>query len=378
MLPGVSAPRLPHLGPAPAFAGTGEWFNTAGDRPLSHRRPARPRRADRLLDLHVHQLHPHAALPRGLGRALPRRGARDRRRRVARVPLRARRRQRRRGHPPVRHPLPGRPGQRPGHLERVGQRVLAGRLPDRRARRCALRRPSARATTRRPRRHPRCCWPRPAPRDLGSGVRARDVIVPSAETTPETYLGVARAAGWVDHEPLAAAPMPTRGRTPPSRSTTSPTAARGRSAPSRRSPGAGATIEAGIQARHVYLVLSPPAHGAGRVARLRRRPPDHHDRRRLAAPLHGRIVRHRLPAQIHPALLARHQRLLVHLRVGAQRAPSGGRGHHRRADRAAGPSSLADVGRHRVDEVAERAQPHATPTTAAVAPADVDRSLESR
>ena len=42
-----------------------------GDRPLYARRAARTRGADRLLDLHVHQLHPHAALPEGVGRRLP-------------------------------------------------------------------------------------------------------------------------------------------------------------------------------------------------------------------------------------------------------------------------------------------------------------------
>ena len=46
---------------------------------------ARPRRAGRLLDLHLHQLHPHAAAPGRLGQGLPRRGADDRRRPLARV-----------------------------------------------------------------------------------------------------------------------------------------------------------------------------------------------------------------------------------------------------------------------------------------------------
>ena len=37
---------------------------------------------------------------------------------------------------------------------------------------------------------------------LGVGAKAHDVVVPSIETTPETYLGTARAAGWVGGEPL--------------------------------------------------------------------------------------------------------------------------------------------------------------------------------
>ena len=64
----------------------------------------------------------------------------DRRRRDARVRLRARRRQRRQRDRPVRPALPGRPGQQHGHLERVRQPVLARRLPDRRHGPGALRR----------------------------------------------------------------------------------------------------------------------------------------------------------------------------------------------------------------------------------------------
>ena len=81
--------------PAPEFTDTQHWFNTPGDKPLTMQRPARPGRPDRLLDLHLHQLHPHAALPERLGQALPQGRPGDRRRPHARVPLRARRRQRR-------------------------------------------------------------------------------------------------------------------------------------------------------------------------------------------------------------------------------------------------------------------------------------------
>ncbi len=52
--------------------------------PADARRPARAGRARRLLDLHLHQLHPHAALPDGVGPALPRRRPDDRRRRTHR------------------------------------------------------------------------------------------------------------------------------------------------------------------------------------------------------------------------------------------------------------------------------------------------------
>ena len=55
---------------------------------------ARQGRAGRLLDVLLRELHSHAPLPEGLGRALSRRGPRDRRRAHARVRVRARRRQR--------------------------------------------------------------------------------------------------------------------------------------------------------------------------------------------------------------------------------------------------------------------------------------------
>ncbi len=59
-------------------------------------RAARPGRPGRLLDLQLHQLHPHAALPEGLGREVPQGRPDDRRRPHARVPVRARSGQRRR------------------------------------------------------------------------------------------------------------------------------------------------------------------------------------------------------------------------------------------------------------------------------------------
>ena len=62
------AAGLPRLGAAPDFAGVTRWHNSP---PLSLRGTARQGRADRLLDLHVHQLHPDAALPARLGRPLP-------------------------------------------------------------------------------------------------------------------------------------------------------------------------------------------------------------------------------------------------------------------------------------------------------------------
>ena len=104
---------------------------------------ARQGRARRLLDLHVHQLPAHAALHRGVGRALSPRRPGHRRRPLAGVPLRARCRQRGGRHPPRGDPLSGGAGQQARDLGRLGQPVLARRLPHRRARpgpRRALRR----------------------------------------------------------------------------------------------------------------------------------------------------------------------------------------------------------------------------------------------
>ncbi len=83
---------LPALGVAPDFTGTQSWFNTEDGEALRHRRAARPGRPDRLLDLHLHQLHPHLPPPEGVGRGVPRRRPHHRRRPHARVPVRARRR----------------------------------------------------------------------------------------------------------------------------------------------------------------------------------------------------------------------------------------------------------------------------------------------
>src|SRR4051812_28707790 len=102
-------------------------------------RAARPGRARRLLDLHLHQLPADAAVPRGMGPPLPEGRLDDRRRPHARVRLRARRLQRAARDRPARHPLPGGAGQRERHVERVREHVLARRVPHRCDRRGAIR-----------------------------------------------------------------------------------------------------------------------------------------------------------------------------------------------------------------------------------------------
>ena len=115
------------LGAAPDFAGTQTWFNTARRAAAHARRAARPVGPRGLLDLHLHQLHPHAAVPEGVGRALPEGRARDRRRAHARVPFRdATRRTCSDAIAQNRLTLSGGPGQRPSGLERVPEPVLAG------------------------------------------------------------------------------------------------------------------------------------------------------------------------------------------------------------------------------------------------------------
>ena len=96
-------------------------------------RPARQGRARRLLDLHLHQLAAHAALRPRVGREVPRsRPGRDRRAH-ARVPLRARPRERApRGAGDARH-VSRRGRQRLRDLGRVRQPLLAGALSRRRA-----------------------------------------------------------------------------------------------------------------------------------------------------------------------------------------------------------------------------------------------------
>jgi cytochrome c biogenesis protein CcdA/thiol-disulfide isomerase/thioredoxin len=102
-------------------------------------------------------------------------------------------------------------------------------------------------------------------KDLGAGARTHDVIVPSSSTTPETYLGTARAAGWIENEPYSG----THTYTAPSYTMAVNDFAYGgiwTIASQRALAGTGATIDADIQAKNVYIVLSPPAHTAGAVA----------------------------------------------------------------------------------------------------------------
>ena len=102
-------------------------------------------------------------------------------------------------------------------------------------------------------------------RQLGGGARAHGAIIPSSQATRETYLGTARAMGWIGGEPR----FGTDTYAAPGYGLALNDFAYGGTwtiGNQQALAGAGATIAAEIQAKHVYIVLSPPAHGSGHVA----------------------------------------------------------------------------------------------------------------
>jgi cytochrome c biogenesis protein CcdA/thiol-disulfide isomerase/thioredoxin len=102
-------------------------------------------------------------------------------------------------------------------------------------------------------------------RDLGGGAHAHDAITPSTQTTPETYLGTARAQGWIDREPRSG--TATYGKvTPPLPLSEFGYGGTWRIGPQQALALSNATIDAEVEAKNVYIVLSPPPHGSGRVA----------------------------------------------------------------------------------------------------------------
>ena len=229
------AAMLPDLGAAPEFTDTQRWFNTPGGRPLSL---ASLRGRVVLVDFWTYTcINCIRTLPylKAWDAALPPRRADDRRRAHARVRLRARRRQRRQRDRAVRAALSGRPGQRHGHLERLRQPVLAGRLPDRRAAATCATRPSARATTTRPKRRSARCSPRPAPRVGGARPPARRDRALAAARRPRPTSAPSAREGWF-HGPYAGrARLRAADQRPAGAQRASPTAAPGTSPPSRRS-----------------------------------------------------------------------------------------------------------------------------------------------
>ena len=185
---------LPVLGQAPEFVGNQRWFNTPGGRPLTLRGPARPGRPGRLLDLQLHQLPAHPALPEGLGPALPQGRPDDRRRPLARVPLREGRRQRRRSDRAQRHPTTRSSRTttwRPGAPRATSTgRPSTSSTPDGRVRFAHFGEGEYGEKEQVIRELLAEAGHAPAP----ARSRASAAIAPSAGvTTPETYLGAARA-----------------------------------------------------------------------------------------------------------------------------------------------------------------------------------------
>ncbi len=157
-----------------------------------------PGGADRLLDLHVHQLPAHAALPARVGRGLPQARADRRGRAHARVRLRARRRATSSGRSrrttcatPSSRTTTTPPGRAWGNQYWPAKYLIDARGPG------ALRRISARACTRRPTRPSARCWLKPGADRLGAPARADVETASSDLATPETYLGYERAKGFL-------------------------------------------------------------------------------------------------------------------------------------------------------------------------------------
>ena len=142
------AAELPVEGHLPGFDGATGWLNS---RATDRGRPARPRRAGQLLDLHLHQLAADASLCPRLGRQVQGPGPDRDRRPHPRVRLRARPRQRPpRGQGPGGR-LPGRDRQRLRDLDRLRATTTGRRCTSSTPKGRSATTASARATTRCPR-----------------------------------------------------------------------------------------------------------------------------------------------------------------------------------------------------------------------------------
>jgi thiol-disulfide isomerase/thioredoxin len=95
---------------------------------------------------------------------------------------------------------------------------------------------------------------------LGADATAVGAITPSQDTSPETYLGYARAAGWFPSEPKPGThtTAPATGSLPLSTFSYGGTWTIG---PQEVIAGASARIDAEVEAKNVYIVLSPPKLG---------------------------------------------------------------------------------------------------------------------
>src|SRR3954468_22414069 len=99
-------------------------------------------------------------------------------------------------------------------------------------------------------------------RRLGGDARPEGVVVPSKRISPETYLGTQRAEGWIAGEPQAGENQypSVAGKLAVNTFAFGGTWNVGEQAATAVR---GATIDATVQARNVYLVLGPPRSGRG-------------------------------------------------------------------------------------------------------------------
>ena len=95
---------------------------------------------------------------------------------------------------------------------------------------------------------------------LGADARPVGAITPSQQATPETYLGYARASGWLPANPTPGThtTRATTGAIPLSRFAYGGEWTIG---PQQAVAGAGARIDAEVEGKNVYIVLSPPQPG---------------------------------------------------------------------------------------------------------------------
>ena len=293
-LPGVRTPELPVLGPG---AGVRRHAALVQHHAADDGPPARPRRARRLLDVHLHQLPAHAALHQGLGCRLPRPRPDDRRRPHAGVRLRAQGHQRRAAPSSARGcatrscrttstapgtPSPTRPGPRSTSSTRAAGFAT-----------CT----SGRASTRRPRRRSARSWPRRAIA-ASAALPGRAARSSRSATAPRRRpTSAARGRRASPRRPDRRHRTTTTPPSPPScRRASSASAGAGTSTASPRAPCRDATITARVVGRNVYLVLSSEGDRARRVrveldgrpiaaARRRRRRPRRRGHRPPPAPV---------------------------------------------------------------------------------------------
>ena len=258
------ASALPVEGQGPSLDGAVQWLNSP---PLTTRGAARQGRADRLLDLLLHQLPARAALRAGVGGEVPGPGPRRDRRARARVRVRERHRQRAPGGEGPGGRLSGRGRQRLRDLARV-QATSTGRRTTSSMRRAASAiTTSARASTTSRSRSSSNCWPRPGSRrrraTWSRSMRKARRPPPTAPTSSRPRPTSATSAPRTSRRPVAWC-RASRMRTPCRRQlATNQWALRRRLDRGRAERGAGQ----GAGAHRLPLPRARPAPGAGRGGR---------------------------------------------------------------------------------------------------------------